>query len=160
MVEQQTTWPGGRTARTTTRARPTLRPRLRVNVQVHPLQIVLRYRLVSATVMVSIALLMYLFQVNQGAWIDFRLSEAKASLTQENAVMAGALVRKDDLFSASRVDTIAITHLHMKRSSLKSALWLTVELPKTVPHPAQEPIVKTGPLPWLRHALGDLEAAL
>lgn len=160
MVEQQSTWQGQAIRAQPSPRQRTLHLTLPARFEVHPLRLVLRYRVASATVLLSAALLMYLFQVNQGAWIDFRLSQAGANQNQKNAVIAGLLAQKDKLLSASRVDTMATSRFHMRRPSLNSALWLTVRLPDVQPAMKREPVVATGPLVWLHHAVDAIGDSL
>jgi cell division protein FtsL len=153
MIQEQTAW-NPRLAAAPPRARRTYSPTF--PIEIHPLRLILSYRLASATVLMSMAVLMYLLQVNQGAWIDFRLEQAGSQATQLNARLAQLLAERDRLMAASRIDTVAATRLHMQQPSLNSAVWLTVRLPRDIPTPSHEPQVRTGPLEWLRRAIVEI----
>jgi cell division protein FtsL len=125
---------------------------LSTRIAVNPVRLPANYRLAASTILMSLAVLMYLLQVNHGAWIDFQLGKASGEETLLNARIAQLLVEKDRLLAASRIDTLATSKLHMRQPSLNSALWLRVRLPARFPTAKHEPSLQTGPLVWLRHA--------
>lgn len=114
----------------------------------------------AAIVLVSLAALLYLLQVNQGSWIEFNLQQEAGVQTGLNAVNALRLVQKDKLVAAARIDSVATTQLHMVHPSLSAALWLRVQVPATAPTMPREPTVPTGPLTWIQQAARALQESL
>ena len=103
---------------------------------------------------------MYMLQVNQGQMLDFQLSALEAQQTQLNGAYAQDAARMDSLVSCERVCAIAAQRLHMDHPNLTSALWITVELPPSIPLVPQRPVFHTGPLSWIENALDTIGKSL
>lgn len=114
--------------------------------------------LVAPTLLAALAALMYMFQVNGAAMLDYRLQSLVEAQARASGQYAQAAAEMDRLSSCSRVCAIATRRFRMDQPVLTSALWLTVRLPSSLPVLPKEPAVRTGSLVWLRQAeraIGD-----
>ncbi|GEM_PF-4018071 len=145
---------------TRARSRQTRRLRLGVVPRFNPIAWALGYPVALATVLISVAALTYLLQVNEASWLQFDLNNASVQQSQLNATNALLLVQKDRLLAEQRIDTIATTKLKMQHPSLDTALWLQVTIRQRPPTVPREPVVRTGPLVWMRHAVSVIENSL
>lgn len=162
MIGRQRTWSRGATLpRRTHRVRWDQRlGRIRIPFNVHPLRWARGSPVPFATVLLSLAVLIYLFQVNKASWLEFNLNQTTIQQTKLNAITAHLLVQKDALLAESRIDAVASSKLHMRHPSLNSALWLKVSVPATVPRIPPSRRVSTGPLDWMRHAVQTIRESL
>ena len=155
MVDRQSAWAATSLARS--RARTGLgaaakRGTILRRLEIHPLIWLRGYPLVLPTLLIAIAALMYMLQVNQSSLSDFRLQSLQNEQTQKAGEYAQYAAALDRLTSCQHVCSVALNKLHMDHPNLTSALWINVQLPVEYPRLPKQPAVQTGPLSWLQDA--------
>ncbi|HZT97939.1 MAG TPA: cell division protein FtsL [Chloroflexota bacterium] len=129
-------------------------------IRVEPLALARQNPLVAATLLVSLALILYLVQANTATAMQIQLNQMRAARSQLSAVNAQLLVQADRLVAEHRIETLATTRLGMRPPSLNSALWLTVRVPEDRPRLPRPPRVTTQPLDWMERAWQLIHASL
>jgi hypothetical protein len=106
-----------------------------------------------------VAVVLYLLQANQVTMLEMNLGNMQAKQANLMAQNASLIVKADRLTAEPVISAIAARH-HMFRPKLKTALWLTVYVPPTVPRLGSVTPVRTGPLVWMEHAVQAVKDSL
>jgi hypothetical protein len=125
---------------------------IRTRVRVRPMEWLAAYPLVAPVVLLAVAGLMYMLQVNQTDNLNFTLSQLQTEQSLSSSKYANDVAQLDKRTSCERICTIAATRLNMVHADLTRSIWLTVRLPAAAPHLARMQPIPTGPLPWLESA--------
>jgi hypothetical protein len=111
-------------------------------------------------VLLALAALTYLLQVNQGALLDLSLQGLHIEQTQRDGQLGILAARWDHLLSCERVCSIAVAKYKMIHPDLTSALWLKVRLPVSMPALPRHAAVHVGALSWLEEAATTVRKSL
>jgi hypothetical protein len=119
-----------------------------------------QYPLIIPTILLALAALMYMLQVNEGALAALTLQDLHGKEAQTNGQLAHLVAIWDQERSCDRVCTIAVAKYGMVHPDLTSALWLKVHVPPALPTLPKHQPVHTGAFVWLEKAATTVRKSL
>ena len=126
----------------------------------HPLSLAKGAPWAAATILIGLAVVLYVLQANQANVLELKLSATSAQTLALTDINSELQVQAYKLRGIGRIQNLAVSKLRMVKPDPKAAIWLDVTIPAQTPQVPYDQHVDTSPLAWMRSAVHSLWSSM